>query len=185
MTPELHIYRQVPGAQPKLKELNDSFSYCLLLEPGVQNLSLAKFNCLLSGHTATPIFCFLLLLQCHKLGTKVLSFPYVHLKNRVIIIMGLPRSSVKNLPVMQETQVPFLGQEDPLEKEMTIHPSILAQRIPWTEEPDRLLSMGLQELYRTQRLNHHHQLLTLKKKINPFQRYINDRSLQQRSTNYF
>ena len=40
--------------------------------------------------------------------------------------MGLPRSSVKNLPVMQETQVPFLGQEDPLEKEMTIHPSILA-----------------------------------------------------------
>ena len=40
---------------------------------------------------------------------------------------------VKNLPVMQETQVPSLGQEDPLEKGMAIHPSILAWRIPWTE----------------------------------------------------
>ena len=142
MTPELHIYREVPGAQPKLKELNDNFCYCPLLEPGVQNLSLAKFNCLLSGHTATPISCFLPLLQCHKLGTKVLSFPYIHLKNRVIIIMGFPHSLVKNLPVMQETQVPFLGREDPLEKEMTIHPSVLAQRIPGTGESGGLLSMG-------------------------------------------
>ena len=54
--------------------------------------------------------------------------------------------SVKNLPAMQETQVRFLGQEDPLEKEMTIHSSILAWRIPWTEEPGRLQSMGSQEL---------------------------------------
>ena len=42
---------------------------------------------------------------------------------------------VKNLPAMQETQVPSLGQEDPLEKEMATHSSILAQRIPWTGEP--------------------------------------------------
>ena len=41
---------------------------------------------------------------------------------------------VKNLPAMQETQVQSLGQEDPLEKEMAIHSSILAWRIPWTEE---------------------------------------------------
>ena len=47
---------------------------------------------------------------------------------------------------MQETQVQFLGQEDPLEKEMTTHSSILAWRTPWTEEPGRLQSMGLQEL---------------------------------------
>ena len=54
--------------------------------------------------------------------------------------------SVKNLPVMQETQVWVLGQEDPLEKEMAIHSSILAQRIPWTEEPSRLYSpWGLKE----------------------------------------
>ena len=42
---------------------------------------------------------------------------------------------VKNLPAMQETQVRSLGQKDPLEKEMSTHSSILAWRIPWTEEP--------------------------------------------------
>ena len=47
---------------------------------------------------------------------------------------------------MQETRVQFLGQEDPLEKKMATHSSILAWRIPWTEEPGRLQSMGLQEL---------------------------------------
>ena len=44
---------------------------------------------------------------------------------------------------MQETQVQFLGQEDPLEKGMATHSSILAWRIPWTEEPGRLQTMGL------------------------------------------
>ena len=53
--------------------------------------------------------------------------------------------SVKNLPAMQETGVLFLGWEDPVEKEMAIHSSILAWRIPWTEEPGGLQSMGLQE----------------------------------------
>ena len=53
---------------------------------------------------------------------------------------------VKNLPVMQETQVPTLGWEDPLEKGMATHSRILAWRIPWTEEPGGLQSMGLQEL---------------------------------------
>ena len=52
---------------------------------------------------------------------------------------------VKNLPAIQETQVQFLGQEDPLEKEMTIHSSILAWEIPWTEEPGGLQSMGSQK----------------------------------------
>ena len=50
---------------------------------------------------------------------------------------------VKNLPAMQETQVRSLGQEDPLEKEMATHSSILAWRIPWTEEPGGLQSMRL------------------------------------------
>ena len=53
---------------------------------------------------------------------------------------------VKNLPAMQESQVQSLGGEDPLEKEMATHSSILAWRIPWTEEPDRLQSMGLQRV---------------------------------------
>ena len=49
---------------------------------------------------------------------------------------------VKCLPAMQETRVQFLGQENPLEKEMATHSSILAWRIPRTEEPDGLPSMG-------------------------------------------
>ena len=53
---------------------------------------------------------------------------------------------VKNLPAMQETQVRFLGEEDPLEKEMTMHSSILAWKIPWTEESGGLQSMGLQRV---------------------------------------
>ena len=50
---------------------------------------------------------------------------------------------VKNLPAMQETRVPaFLGQEDPLEEEMATHFSILAWKIPWTEQPSRPQSKG-------------------------------------------
>jgi len=49
---------------------------------------------------------------------------------------------VKNLPAMQETWVPSLGWEDPPEKEMAIHSSILTWKISWTEEPGRLQSMG-------------------------------------------
>ena len=48
---------------------------------------------------------------------------------------------VKNLPAMQKTWVQTLGQEDPLEKEMVTHTSILAWRISWTEQPGRLQSM--------------------------------------------
>ena len=53
---------------------------------------------------------------------------------------------VKHLPAMQETQVPTLGREDLLEKAMATHSSTLACRIPWTEEPGRLQSMGLQRI---------------------------------------
>ena len=49
---------------------------------------------------------------------------------------------VKNLPAMQETRVRFLSWEDPLAKEMATHSSILAWRIPWTEEPGGLLYVG-------------------------------------------
>ena len=57
-------------------------------------------------------------------------------------------SAVKNLPAVQETWVPSLGVEDPLEKVMSIYSSILAWRIPWTEEPG-----GLQSI-RSQRVGH-------------------------------
>ena len=53
---------------------------------------------------------------------------------------------VKNLPAMQETWVQSLGQEDPLKKEMATHSGILAWKIPWTEERERLQSMELQRV---------------------------------------
>ena len=58
---------------------------------------------------------------------------------------------VKNPPVMWETQIQSLGQEDPLEKGMATHSSILAWRIPGTEEPGGLQSMGLQKSDMTER----------------------------------
>ena len=53
---------------------------------------------------------------------------------------------VKSMPAMQETRVQSLGQEDPLEKEMATHSSILAWRIPWMEKPGRLQSVELQRV---------------------------------------
>ena len=53
---------------------------------------------------------------------------------------------VKNLPTVQETQIRSLDQEDPLEREMATHSSILAWRIPWTEEPGGLQSLGSQRV---------------------------------------
>ena len=52
--------------------------------------------------------------------------------------------TVKRLPTMRETQFQSLGGEDPLEKEMATHSSIVAWKIPWKEEPGNLQSMGLQ-----------------------------------------
>ena len=60
---------------------------------------------------------------------------------------ALVAQTVNNPPAVQETQVQSLGQEDPLEKEMAAHSSILAWKIPWTEEPGGLYSpWGLKEL---------------------------------------
>ena len=63
----------------------------------------------------------------------------------LLFILGFPVAQmVENLHAMQATRVRTLGQENPLEKEMATHSSILAWRIPWSEEPGRLQSMGLQ-----------------------------------------
>jgi len=68
--------------------------------------------------------------------------------------MGFPLcSAVKKLPAVQELQemrVWSLGWEDPLEEDMATHSSILAWRIPWTEEPGRQQSIGLQETFMTE-----------------------------------
>ena len=80
-------------------------------------------------------------------------FPYQAMEYIFLLLkFGMPHGaffiaqSEKNLHAVQETQVWFLGLEDPLEKEMATHSSVLAWRIPWTEEPRGLQSMELQKL---------------------------------------
>ena len=72
---------------------------------------------------------------------------------------------VKNLLAMRETWVRSLGQEDPLEKEMATHPSILAWRIPWTEELGGLQSTGRKESDRTERLHFHFHFIPVSRKL--------------------
>ena len=63
---------------------------------------------------------------------------------------SLVAQKLKPLPALQETWVQSLGQKDPLEKKMATHSSILAWRIPWTEEPGGLKSMGSQRVDTTE-----------------------------------
>ena len=80
-------------------------------------------------------------MPCSKSQQFLIFFYYICLLH----IWGFPDDSVvKNLPAMQKMQVPSLGQEDSLAEEMATDSIILAWRIPWTEEPGRLQSMGLQ-----------------------------------------
>ena len=71
-------------------------------------------------------------------------------KNTFFSFLPYMAQSVKNLHAMQETWVQFLGWEDPLEESMAAQSGILAWRIPWTEEPGELQSMGQQESDTTQ-----------------------------------
>ena len=68
-------------------------------------------------------------------------------------IASLVAQTVKNLPAMPETQVQSLGEDDPLEKDMATRSSILAWRIPWTEEPSGPQSIGLQRVRHDGRMN--------------------------------
>ena len=63
-----------------------------------------------------------------------------------VAVTSLGAQTVKRLPAMRETQLPSLGREDPLEKKMGAHSSILAWRTPWTEEPGGLQSKGSQRV---------------------------------------
>ena len=76
-------------------------------------------------------------------------------------MLGFPGGSeLKSLPAVQETWVQSLGQEDPLEEKMAIDSSILAWKIPWTEEPGGLQSMG------SQRVGHHTEHTCMKSQQN-------------------
>ena len=95
----------------------------------------------------------------------------IHSLVNILLERGLRRNNwgfpvaqtVKNLPAMQETWVRSLDQEDPLEKGLATHSSTLAWRIPWTEEPGGLQSMGWQS--QTQLTNYHFHFLFLHIKI--------------------
>ena len=80
----------------------------------------------------------------------------LHSGSPVSVQASLVAQGVKDLPAVQETWVRFLGQEDPLEKEMATHSSVLAWRIPWTEEPGGLQSMALDTTERRNHHSHHH-----------------------------
>ena len=91
-----------------------------------------------------------LLQRLSALCFTVLLPPHSHLGELVPQTqMYLLAQTVKTLPAMQETWVQCLGREDPLEKEMATHSSVLAWEIPWTEEPGGLQSPG------SQRVSHH------------------------------
>ena len=88
---------------------------------------------------------------------------------------------VENLPAMQETQVQCLGQEDPLEKEVATHSSILAWEIPWTKEPGGLQSMRLQKVQVTEQLNDDDPIMCVGLKIYSYSRDQISSSLQRKS----
>ena len=79
--------------------------------------------------------------QFESISSSALSLLF----GKALTSVDLLAQMVKSLPTMQETWVQTLGREDLLEKEMTTHSRILAWRIPWTEDPGRVPSMGLQE----------------------------------------
>ena len=129
-----------------------------------QNDGVNFWSLIMKGHAALP-----LLMKTHGLGTlsspvrslsvkrhhairvprpyteHLASYPSLQSLNH-IRGASLVAQMVTNLPAMQESWVWSLDQEDPLEKGMGIHSSILAWRIPWTEEPDGLQSMALQRV---------------------------------------
>ena len=89
--------------------------------------------------------------------------------------------TVKRLSTMQETWVRSLGREDLLEKEMAIHSSTIAWKIPWTEEPGRLQFMGSQESDRTEQLHYHYKhILPLYCVIHNNFQWISHKSIKDR-----
>ena len=101
--------------------------------------------CRLLSHPRQPLICHYIgfyILKCYLHELKLCCFGGAWFLTRASQVAQL----VKNLPAMQETWVWSLGWEDPQEKGTATHSSILAWRIPWTEEPGRLQPMGLQRL---------------------------------------
>ena len=90
-------------------------------------LKMLEWNVTLSDHLYHPIYIRIILSR--------VSSTWPPLTKLMLLLLLMVAQTVENLPAMQETQVPFLGWEDPLKKGKATHSSILAWRIPWTEEP--------------------------------------------------
>ena len=120
---------------------------CYCVQRSAQCIKKVKFFCKIQGlwHPCEGLL-------SQKTGSKAetltQSLIHYHLVNNPASCYQqyLVLQAVKNLPAMQETRVWSLGQEDPLAKGMATHPSLLAWRIPWTEEPGWLQSVGLQRI---------------------------------------
>ena len=107
-----------------------------------------------------------LLVNCEKLNSskwqgwvkpQAVCFQKPHLSPQLLSPWEVSRTSLvaQTLSTMRETRVQSLGWEEPLEKEMAIHSSTIAWKIPWTEEPGRLQSMGRKESDTTEQLHFH------------------------------
>ena len=79
-------------------------------------------------------------------SARIPGSPALQVNPPLSLVDSEPPGTVKNLPVMQETHVRYLGQKDPLEKGMATHSSILAWRIPWTEKLGGLQSTGSERI---------------------------------------
>ena len=116
-----------------------------------------QVNSLSLCHLVSPLLC-MCVCMCVYIYISIIDCWYSWINIMCLYRASLIAQWVKNLPAMQENWVRFLGREDPLEKEMATHSSVLAWRIPWTEEPGGLQSMELQESDTTEWLNHHHHI---------------------------
>ena len=93
------------------------------------------------------IYCFIyFFFKLWSLSTEASYHLFFFLRKYMYLWASLVAQRVKNPPAMQDTWVRSLGREDPLEKGMATHFSFLTWRMPWTEEPSRLQSMGLQKV---------------------------------------
>ena len=133
--------------------------FCILLQASIPCSYILKFS-LVTEKSPRKSFCFWS--KVEPWFIKLMSFTvatYKGWKRHFLACSShgasLMAQTVKHLPAMRVTRVQSLGWEDPLEKETVTHSSILASRIPWTEESGRLQSWGHKELDTTERLSTH------------------------------
>ena len=128
-------YLSVSGVRPCTRTWGYCGKHCIKM-PFLMELTFYKRNTGTTRITQITIILFTLRKKSTGCCESIYWWALTHFGSSLVAQM------IKNLPAMQETRFWSLGQEDPLEKGMATHSSILAWRIPWTEEPGRLQSVG-------------------------------------------